>query len=195
MDKNKALKLWDDVFGANTMFALDCFGTYICREDYGDYERQRRRPGGDGNLHQYGWDVDHIRPVANFPNESDADFWNNYEPMHRGNNVEKGDNYPQFYVKDKKYKVIVCTISKGKGCKGYGIEDESTGKRVDWKGVTNRSYNCQLKQKLHKNKTPCHVSFMSRSFLSTAQLLVYKNQIRYGMVWFKINGLLVISYE
>jgi len=132
--------LWQDAFG-NVEFAIDCFGTWICKFDYADYDVERVRPGGNRKPHKYGWDVDHIRPISNFINETDADFNNNYEPMHRQNNLTKGDDYPYIKISENKYKVVVCDICKGHQQKGYGIVDESTGNRIDWKFRTNKYYH------------------------------------------------------
>ncbi len=139
VDKNNAMKLWQDVFG-NVLWASDCFGTYIYKDDYGDYDKQRIRSNGTGKSFNYGWDVDHIRPKSNFQNENDADFWNNYEPMHRENNVAKSDAYPHFEIKNLKYKIVTCDVCAAKGYKGYGILSETSGKRIDWKGTKNRCY-------------------------------------------------------
>ncbi|MDD3106258.1 MAG: hypothetical protein PHP65_00430 [Bacilli bacterium] len=140
VSKNNAMKLWDDVFGANTLYAQDCFGTWMYKDDYGDYEIKRIRPNGDGKKYQYGWDVDHIRPKSDFEKESDAEFRNNYEPVHRNNNVEKADSYPHFEIDDLKYKIVRCSVCRKNGTKGYGIEDVSTNMRVDWKGVQGKCY-------------------------------------------------------
>ncbi|MBP5342915.1 hypothetical protein J6Y73_03205 [bacterium] len=139
MEKEKALKMWDDIFG-NRKWATDCFGIWMYRDDYGDTSTKRNdRPGGTGESYSYGWEVDHIRPRSNFENESDADFMNNYEPMHWDNNRSKADNYPNFSINEKQYKVVKCDICSRYGIKGYGITN-NLGKRIDWKGTTNRYY-------------------------------------------------------
>lgn len=139
VDRNTAEKLWKDVFG-NNEWANDCFGTYIHRDDYGDYNKQRFSPTGSGKKYNYGWDIDHIRPKSNFPSLNDADFWNNFEPMHHSNNLEKADNYPQFTVGTNSYKVVLCSVCQSHNVKGYGIVNTTTLKRVDWKGVQHRCY-------------------------------------------------------
>jgi len=138
--RNTATKLWNDVFGASVEWGTDCFGTYIHRDDYGDYDKMRVRPYGTGKQYNYGWDVDHIRPVSNFAKDSDADFWNNYEPMHRSNNSEKSSDYPHFSIDQKRYQVVTCDVCSQRNKKGYGIVDLQTNKRIDWKGVQNRCY-------------------------------------------------------
>lgn len=137
MERDDALKFWDQVF--NSDWGVDCFGTWMYKYDYGDTEKKRIRHGGDGKSHTYGWEIDHIRPKSNFKNESDANFLNNYEPMHWENNREKADNYPQFDIGNSKFKVVVCSICSINGYKGYGIVDKN-GKRIDWKGKTKRYF-------------------------------------------------------
>lgn len=132
MDKEKALKLWDTIFGKNKEWALDCFNTWMHREDYGDTEKKRIRPGNSKEFN-YGWEIDHIRPKSDFGDNADPDLWNNYEIMYWSNNRTKGDNYPQFEIDGKKYKVVKCEICENGGLKGYGITD-SEGNRIDWKG-------------------------------------------------------------
>lgn len=139
MEKEEALKIWDGVFG-DKKWATDCFGTWMYRDDYGDTEKTRNnRPGGDGKNHTYGWEIDHIRPKSDFKNESDANFNNNYEPMHWNNNRSKADNYPGFKINDVEYKVVRCDICSNHGLLGYGIKN-ADGTRIDWKGSTNRYY-------------------------------------------------------
>jgi hypothetical protein len=140
IDKNTAMIIWNSIYGSQTQFVLDCFGTYICKMDYGDYDTTRQRPGGDGKDHQYGWDVDHIRPKASFDDESEADFYNNYEPMHRENNIKKSDHFPGFSVGKTEYTVVNCEICTSNGKKGYGIQEVLTGKRIDWKGVRGKCF-------------------------------------------------------
>ena len=132
MERKDALALWDAIFGENTMWKRDCFGTWMHRDDYGDTEKTRIRPNGDGKKHSYGWEVDHIRPKSDFRNESDANFLNNYEPMWWGHNREKADNYPQFTINEQEFQVVKCTIFSKNNLLGYGIADEE-GNRIDWK--------------------------------------------------------------
>lgn len=139
MEKEKALELWDAIYGKNNLWQLDCFGIWMYRDDYGDTEKKRVRPNGDGKLHTYGWEIDHIRPKDSYSLELDADFYNNYEPMHWENNREKSNNYPHFFIGDKQYRVVRCNVCYSCGFRGYGIINES-GKRVDWKGVQERYF-------------------------------------------------------
>lgn len=141
ISNEKARKLWNDVYGENTLWASDCFGTWIYRDDHGDYQKTRIRPNGSGKGFNYGWDVDHIRPKSDFSNENDADFDNNYEPVHRSNNESKADNYPQFEISSKTYKVVKCDICGTHSVKGYGIVEAVSGKRIDWKGTQKKFYN------------------------------------------------------
>lgn len=132
MEREEALALWDAIYGKNNEWQIDCFGTWMYRNDYGDIETVRKRPGGDGKNHSYGWEIDHIRPKSNFKNESDANLYNNYEPMWWNHNREKADNYPQFTIDDRTYSVVRCDICSKNGLLGYGITDKN-GNRIDWK--------------------------------------------------------------
>ncbi len=121
MTKEEALKIWDDIY-EKELWVQDCYGTWIYRNDYGEYETMRKRPGGKGVLYNYGWELDHIRPKNNFENEEDADFYNNYEPVHYKNNRKKSDKL-EFVIHNKKYKVVECNLCRENGLLGYGIED------------------------------------------------------------------------
>lgn len=50
---------------------------------------QKRAYGTTGN---YGWEVDHLRPVA----LNGSDELSNLQPLHWRNNRGKGDNYPHW---------------------------------------------------------------------------------------------------
>lgn len=137
VDKNVAMKVWKDIFG-DKEWASDCFGNVMCIFGYGNDKYLTKGPGAD-KTYDYSWNVDHIRPKSNFENESDADFYNNYEPVHRLNNSEKSDDFPHFEVNGNKYMVVRCDIPSKENRGGYGIVD-SNGNRVDWKGKQNRYY-------------------------------------------------------
>lgn len=139
MEKEFALKIWEAVYG-DRLWATDCFGTWMYKEDYGELNKKRNgRPGGTGKYFSYGWEIDHIRPKSSFDKESDADLMNNYEPMHWENNRKKADNYPSFVINKQKYKIVKCDICNEHNLDGYGILNAS-GLRIDWKGVTKRYY-------------------------------------------------------
>ena len=133
-----AMKLWKDVFGNND-WAIDCFGTWMYKYDYGKTDTMRIRPGGDGNKYNYCWCIDHIRPVSSFDSESEATFWNNLEPVQYSNNSAKS-NKTSFSINGINYKVVVCEICKKNNQTGYGIKNMDSGKRVDWKYVNNSYY-------------------------------------------------------
>ena len=124
VDSKVAMKLWKDVFG-DKQFAQDCFGVWICRNAYSNEKVIMKRPGADKS-YDYSWNVDHIRPKASYQNEKDADDWNNFEPMHRENNLEKSNDYTSFTVGKERYQVVK------NGSHGYGIIN-SKGQRIDWK--------------------------------------------------------------
>lgn len=125
IDREFAMKLWRDVFG-DVRFALDCFGTWMCRDAYSNEAVLMKDSKGSNNIYDYSWNIDHIKPKSSFQRENDADNYNNIEPMHRQNNLEKSDNYPSFKINNQSYQVV----KNNNG--GYGIID-SHGKRVDWK--------------------------------------------------------------
>ena len=125
IDKELAMKIWHDIFG-DQRFALDCFGTWMCRDAYSNEAVIMRDHNGSSKQYDYSWNIDHIRPKSDFENEKDADFYNNFEPMHRQNNLEKSDNYPQFEINGKRFRVVKNTNG------GYGIVN-SNGVRIDWK--------------------------------------------------------------
>lgn len=125
IDKEFALKLWKDIFG-DKRFAKDCFGTWMCRDAYSNECVSMPDHSGGSKMYDYSWNVDHIRPKASFLKESDADFLNNFEPMHRQNNLQKSDDYPNFNINGKKYTIV----KNNNG--GYGIVN-SFDRRVDWK--------------------------------------------------------------
>lgn len=132
IDESVAQKLWKDVFG-NKEWALDCFGTWMNRDAWSNEAVMLRKPGNQKD-YDYSWNVDHIRPKSDFDNESDSDFNNNYEPMHRQNNTEKSDHYPHFTIGDKKFKVFKQSYE------GYGIIDVENDTKIDWKSKQKRSY-------------------------------------------------------
>lgn len=138
MTKELAIKIWGDIYG-DTLWAQDCFGTWIYKNDYGDTERLRIRPNGTGRKYNYGWEVDHIKPKSKFSDESKADFYNNYEPMHYQNNRKKGDDIV-FTINEVEYQVVKCNICEKHQLMGYGIAVKKTGKRVDWKYKRNAYY-------------------------------------------------------
>ena len=139
VDKEVAMKLWQDIFG-NQLWAQDCFGTWMYREDYGKRDVLRNnRPNGTGKSFNYGWAVDHIMPKSQFPNEKDADFFNNFEPMHFLNNEKKSDKI-SFEINGAHYQVVKCEICQKYGLRGYGIKNIESNLRVDWKFTQNMYY-------------------------------------------------------
>lgn len=131
------MEIWKAAFGDATQ-AVDCYGAYIQKDDYGDHEKTRI--GSDGKSHTYGWDLDHIRPKSDFKDGNDADFYNNLEPTHFQNNQEKADKYPAFTIGREEYTVVVDQGCTNSGLPGYGIKKKSTGERVDWKWKTNKHF-------------------------------------------------------
>lgn len=62
-----------------TEWRKDYAGAWICRTKYGVES-------------DYGWEVDHAKPVS----KGGGDELNNLVPLHWKNNRTKGDNYPSF---------------------------------------------------------------------------------------------------
>ena len=118
MEREKALELWKTMFG-DEIWRRDCFGTWMYRDDYGDTEKERIRPGNT-KKYKYGWEVDHIRPKSDFGENADPDLYNNYEIMHWDNNRTKADNYPHFEINGQKYTVVKCKICSDPGTDSQG---------------------------------------------------------------------------
>lgn len=140
VNRDTAMAIWKAAFG-DEEWAKDCFGTWMCRDDYGEHEKTRLDPDGSGKRYYFGWDIDHIRPISSFDSASDADFLNNYEPEHWQNNAEKSDSYPPFKIGSREYTVVKCEICGNNGVKGYGILDKAKNARVDWKAKTSQYYS------------------------------------------------------
>jgi hypothetical protein len=62
------------------VFRKDACGAWMKRSDYGNTESQ------------YGWEVDHIVPVA----RGGADDYSNLQPLQWQNNRGKSDDYPRY---------------------------------------------------------------------------------------------------
>jgi len=139
IDRSVAMKLWKDIFG-DAMWAQDCFGTWMYRDDYGVFDKARtNRPGGTGKAYVYGWEIDHIMPISKFKDSANANYFNNLEPLHFINNRKKADN-TSFEINGISYSVVKCDICSKHGTEGYGIVNNSKNKRVDWKYTKNLYY-------------------------------------------------------
>ena len=132
IDRNLADELWKDIYG-DDVWVTDCFGTWMHKDDYGDIEKVRTRPNGDGKNYNYGWNIDHIMPQDN----GGKDHLNNFELMHHSNNNAKDSNI-SFKINDIPYQVVKCDLCPGYG---YGIKNQKSNKRVDWKAIQNRCYD------------------------------------------------------
>jgi hypothetical protein len=63
----------------------DSCGAFIKRSDYGDCNSQ------------FGWEIDHIQPVAH----DGSDYLFNLQPLQWANNRHKSDNWPKWECKMK----------------------------------------------------------------------------------------------
>jgi hypothetical protein len=72
-----------------TTFRTDACGASMQRTQYGKTE-------------QWGWEIDHIKPVA----EGGTDDLANLKPLQWENNRHKGDSYPDWECKAKPYSAM-----------------------------------------------------------------------------------------
>src|SRR5690606_3321455 len=103
------------------------------REDYGNFENKRLWKE-DNKYYNFGWEIDHILPLS----RGGTDDNNNLEPMHWTNNREKADKNV-FMIKNQYYQIYRCSLNVD-GYRGYGIINQNSGKRIDWKYTTNRHF-------------------------------------------------------
>lgn len=88
MEKSKALELWK-LEMKNKEYAYDFAGRKIVKSDY--------------NIkNQVGWVVGYLRPLE----LGGKDYDGNTIIMHHNTFEEKGLNYPEFEIMNKKYKVM-----------------------------------------------------------------------------------------
>jgi hypothetical protein len=127
INKEIALKLWDHRYGSDTVFAEDCYGTYMCREDYGiePGTKTRVRPGGSGKEYFYGWNIDHIKPA----DKGGTDDPQNLELVHYNHNGPDKSDDTKYTIDGKEYKIVVDPFYEN----GYGIYSVQDGMRIDWK--------------------------------------------------------------
>ena len=138
--KENARRLWRAAFG-DALWAQDCFGTWMYREDYGKRgELRDNRPGNnDGHFYRYGWVVDLILPIMAFIDKSEALLWDNLEPMNYGNAKAKGKR-TDFLIMGKRFLVVKYPVCSSMNQMGYGIMEASSSCRVDWKYCKRRSH-------------------------------------------------------
>ena len=87
MTKKEALKIWDFEMG-NKEYAYDFAFRKIKRSEYGE----------DNSV---GWVIGNLKPLSLGGKDDDG----NRCIMHHNTFSDKGDNYPDFTVLEKKYKV------------------------------------------------------------------------------------------
>ncbi|WLP85199.1 HNH endonuclease signature motif containing protein [Mycoplasma seminis] len=90
IDKEHALKLWDEKFGKNVETIKDFAGVEIKRAAYGDVNSA------------YGWNIDHARPVS----KGGKDTKDNLVFASIKNNSEKADKFPGFKINKQNYVVV-----------------------------------------------------------------------------------------
>ena len=131
IDADVAMKIWNDFFGSEE-WAVDCYGTWMNKHAYSDNEVNLIRPGTN-QRYDYSWNIDHICPKSQFKSESEANIYNNLEPIHRQNNLAKADK-TVFDIDGHKYWVVA-----DENGHGYGIKNE-LHIRIDGKAKGKWSY-------------------------------------------------------
>ena len=114
--KDYAIELWKKRFG-DVRFAKDCFGSWICIDDYNDFSMKRTRDGNNKEFN-YGWSIDHILPKS----LGGKDYENNLEIIHCYVNLIKSDSLT-FDFKGKTF-----YVKKVDGKAYYGIFDSNGNK-------------------------------------------------------------------
>ena len=130
INRKNALRFWETVYGSELLVS-DCFGTLIYKEDYGDYTTERLY---EGKKYNFGWTIDHILPIK----LGGTDDNNNLEIMHWKNNQEKGD-HNTFVINNIRYAIYRCKQTVD-GYRGYGIINQNTGLRIDWKATQHKYF-------------------------------------------------------
>jgi len=67
-------------------------GLSLYRKDYCGASMQQNKYG---KQEQYGWEIDHKKPVS----KDGSDDLSNLQPLQWENNRHKGDDYPEWYCK------------------------------------------------------------------------------------------------
>ncbi|MCB9369612.1 MAG: HNH endonuclease [Calditrichaeota bacterium] len=88
-------------FGESTVTAVWDKGTVVAGRDAAEYRKDSCgaiiRRASYGTLGDFGWEIDHDKPVA----KNGSDDLSNLQPLHWENNRHKSDDYPNWSCKKK----------------------------------------------------------------------------------------------
>lgn len=83
-DEITVQEVWNkcEAVPGTAVLKVDCCGTMIARDEF-------------GQTSTYGWEIDHIKPVA----KGGTDDLANLQALHWENNRQKADHYPEWLTK------------------------------------------------------------------------------------------------
>lgn len=96
MSRNRSTTERGGSFSAEVIDAVWRKGQSVAGYDPNDYRKDAcgmwMKKSSYGTEGEYGWEIDHIRPVA----KGGTDDLSNLQPLHWQNNRGKSDNYPNW---------------------------------------------------------------------------------------------------